>query len=352
MASTIADVAARAGVSTATVSRVLAGLGGATPATRQRVMTAARDLGYRPSGVARSLKLRTTKTLGLIVTDIANPYFPQLVRAVEDAALARQYVVLLCNAADDPEREVAYLELLAERRVDGLVVASSGVGERHASWLATAPVPVVLINTTAPLAGSALPAVLSDNRAGGRLAAEHVIGLGHRRIGHVTAPDWNTAAPERLAGIEDALTAAGLDPALTLAIAEGDGHVAGAESATVSLLDRPVPPTALLAYNDLSAIGAIRAVRARGLRVPEDVSVVGFDDVELAAYSGPPLTTVAQATAEMGHWAVERLVDGRRRPKDEPLVVRLPVRIVVRASTGPAPRVRWAAGSTSGRGAI
>lgn len=335
MPATIADVATRAGVSTATVSRVLAGLGGARPDTRQRVLKSARELGYRPSGVARSLKLRTTRTLGLIITDIANPFFPELVSAVEEAARDRDYGVLLCNSGEDVEREAAYLELLAERRVDGVVIASSGVGRRHRAWLSTAPLPVVLVNCASPTVP--LPTILSDNRAGAALAIDHLVALGHRRIGHITAPARNEAAAERLAGARDALRAAGLDPE-ALVVAEGDGHVAGGAAAARELLERDRSLTAIFAYNDLTAIGAVRAVRRCGLRVPDDISVVGFDDVDLAAYADPPLTTVAQETASMGRWAVGRLLDrldGRRAPAE---TVTLPVRLEVRASTAPARR--------------
>ena len=173
MPATIQDVAARAGVSTATVSRILSGASRSRPETRARVLEAVKELGYRPSGIARSLKLRKTRTLGLIVTDIENPYFPELVKAVEDATWERGYALLLCNAVEDPEREAGYLELLAERRVDGIIVAASRIGEHHAGWLARPPVPVVLLNCETDLAG--VPAVLSDNRAGGRLATEHLL---------------------------------------------------------------------------------------------------------------------------------------------------------------------------------
>src|SRR6476469_5913212 len=154
MAATIGDVAERAHVSTATVSRVLAGVGRARPETEARVLAAAREL-----------ERQTTETLGLIVTDIENPYFPELVRAVEDAARAEGYAILLCNAADDPEREAFYLELLVERRVDGLIIAASSLGVRHIEWLAAPPLPVVLVNTDAPDVD--LPSIPSDNRDGG-----------------------------------------------------------------------------------------------------------------------------------------------------------------------------------------
>jgi LacI family transcriptional regulator len=334
MPATIRDVARRAGVSTATVSRILAGIGAARPETRERVERAARELAYRPSGIARSLKLRTTRTLGLIVTDIENPYFPQLVRTIEDAARADGYGVLLCNADDDPDREAAYLDLLVERRVDGIIIAASGLGSHQRDWLAGAPLPVVLVNTVAE--GVPLPAIVSDNRAGGRAAVEHLLALGHRRIGHVTAAPRNVDAPDRLAGARNAIDADGV--AAELEVASGDPGVVGGERAMHDLLDRVPDLTAVFAYNDLMAIGAMRAIRASGRRVPEDVSVVGFDDVDLAAYVDPALTTIAQSTAEMGRWAFDRLAGLLAEPdrSDRPEVVRLPVRLEIRRSTAPA----------------
>jgi Transcriptional regulators len=341
---TIADVARQAGVSTATVSRVLAGLGGARPETRARIAAAARDLNYRPSGVARSLKLRTTKTFGLIITDIENPYFPQLVRAVEDAAHQEGYALVLCNAADDPDRESFYLDLLVDRRMDGVIIAASKLGERHRGWLRKAHLPIVLVNT--PSRGVRLPAVTSDNRGGGRLAAGHLIELGHRRLGVLTAGPRNADAPLRLAGIQDAMLAAGLDPA-ALTIATGAATIVGGETAMSDLLDRDADVTGILAYNDLMAIGALRSVRARGGRVPDDVSVVGFDDVALSAYVEPPLTTVSQSTVDLGRLAVRQLIqhvrdalpatDGATEIERLPDRILVPVALRVRASTGPPP---------------
>ncbi len=345
MASTIADVAARARVSTATVSRVLAGLGGARPATRERVITAARELEYRPSGIARSLKLRTTRTFGLIVTDIENPFFPQLVRAVEDAARDRGYALLLCNAANDPDRESGYLDLLAERRVDGVVIAASSLGGRHSEWLANPPLPVVLVNCAAP--GVRLPSISSDNRAGGRLAAAHLLALGHRVLGALTAPPRNDDAPDRLAGVRAAVRAAGLHPTSALQVAMDEAGVAGGERAMRVLLGAQPGVTGVIAYNDLMAIGALRALRAAGRRIPRDVSIVGFDDVDLAAYVDPPLTTIVQSTAEMGRWAVERLaaLSGDTAHEVTPARRRsvvLPVRLEIRGSTAPVARDRTA----------
>jgi DNA-binding LacI/PurR family transcriptional regulator len=337
---TIRDVARHAGVSTATVSRVISGSVAARPQTRARVLAAAETLGYRPSAVARSLKLRTTRTLGLLVTDIQNPYYPEIVRAVEDAALERNLAVLLCNGADDPSREETYLDLLVDRRVDGIIIASSGLQERHGAWLARRSVPVVLVNWAAP--DLPLPAILGDNRAGGRLATEHLLTLGHRRIGHLSAPARNAAAAERLAGIEEALAGARLDPG-SLVVVEGDGQVAGGERAALDLLERMPDVTGIVCYNDLTAIGAVRALRSLGRQVPADISIVGYDDIALSAWVDPPLTTIAQQTSEMGRWAVRRVGEliGRGAGGDGlgsavgPPPVILPIELRARASTGP-----------------
>ena len=343
MTATIGDVARRAAVSTATVSRVLAGVGGARPDTRDRVLDAARELGYRPSGIARSLKLRTTRTLGLIITDIENPFFPQLVGAVEDVAREHGYALLLCNAADDPDREAAYLDLLVDRRVDGVVIAVSGLGARHGEWLAEPPLPVVLVNTAAP--GLPHASITSDNVDGGRQAAAHLLDLGHRRIGVLTASPRNAAAPDRVAGAQLAFKDRGLDPD-SIAIVVDEPGVEGGEAALCRLLVEAPETTGVVAYNDLMAIGAMRAVRATGRTVPDDFSVVGFDDVAIAAYTDPPLTTIAQDIGDLGRRAVERLVEriaATTADGDAPLTgsraTILPVRLVARGSSGPPPGI-------------
>ena len=336
MSATIRDVARRAGVSTATVSRVLSGASASRPETIRRVIEAADELRWRPSRVARSLKTRSTRTLGLLLTDLSNPFYPELVRGVENAAREIDYGVVLCNGDDDPEREAAYLEMLLERRVDGIVVAASRITERHGRWLAAAPIPIVVLNSEPRTSG--IPAALSDNAAGGRLAAEHVLRLGHRRIGYVTAPD-TPSAEERLAGAREALAAAGQDPN-AMPLAMGDSHVEGGEAATSALLAAAPGLTAVLCHNDLTAIGALRALRAAGRRVPHDVSVVGFDDIDLCCWVEPSLTTVAQPTGRLGRWAVEaivnRLAGGAEEPAGGRDVVRFPVELRERGSTAPA----------------
>jgi len=334
MAATIVDVAARAGVSTATVSRVLSGSAAALPATRARVLEAARDLAYRPSGVARALKRAETRTIGLVITDIANPFFPQIVRAVEDEAHRLGYGVLLCNAADDPARELATLDLLVERRVDGIVVASGRTTRRLGERLATLAIPVVLVNAVTRVPG--LASIGTAQRPGTRLAATHLLELGHRRLAFIGAPPGHVAAGPRRAGVVEALRRHGLEPGASLVAIPGDGRVDGGAEAAARLLEDPSAPTGIIAYNDLSAIGALRTLRAAGVAVPTSASIVGFDDIEPASWTDPPLTTVRQPTAEMGRWAVERItaaLQGRR----EAASVSLRPQLVVRGSTAPPP---------------
>ena len=342
---TVRDVAARAGVSIATVSRALRGHANVEPATRQRVEEAARALSYRPSGVARSLRLRATRTIGLIVTDIENPYFPQVVSAVEDAARERGYSVLLADGRRDPEREIESLEVLAERQVDGLIIASTTLTLRHQVRIREVPCPVVIVNSESTV--SAVPAVLSDNASGGRLAAEHLLGLGHRRLAYLAAPSADDrAVHERIEGVRAALWAEGLARGALIIVPAaagrgwrspggGHGHRRGQRHQRPHLLQRP----------DRHRCHPRPAQpRPAGAR---DASVVGFDDIEMAAHVDPPLTTIRQATDEMGHWAVASLLQRIDRGREATAgqvggtpgrTVRLPVTLVTRGSTAPAGR--------------
>jgi DNA-binding LacI/PurR family transcriptional regulator len=342
-AATIREVAALAGVSTATVSRTLRNSANVDPATRVRVEEAAATLRYRPSGVARSLKLRSTRTLGLIVTDILNPYFPQIVRAIEDAARERGYSVLLADGRHDPSREIESLDLLADREVDGLIIASTAVSARHQDRIRELRCPVVIVNSESTIPGT--PAVASDNVAGGRLAAEHLFALGHEHVAYVTTTfEENTAANDRFAGASAAHAARGGSAPLVTVVAV-DGVEGGMRAAQRAMADHP-GTTALLCYNDVTAVGAIRGLRAAGFDVPRDVSVMGFDDIEIAAYVDPALTTVRQATDEMGRSAVEilfgRLEGGPDARAAEPVgdTRRLPVQLIARASTAAPARAR------------
>jgi DNA-binding LacI/PurR family transcriptional regulator len=327
---TIDDVAARSGVSTATVSRVLSGSAPARPETRRRVLEAARELDYRPSGVARALKRQETRTLGLVITDITNPFYPQIVRAVEGAADARGYDVVLADGANDPERELEHIDRLVERRVDGIIVASSRMTRRHADRLHATAVPVVLVNDSVPRSG--LPTVTTAHRLGARIATEHLVALGHRDIGHIGAPADQASAAQRRQGVREATRAAGLPEPI---VVDGDGDVAGGAATVGRLVAAGV--TGIVAYNDLTAIGALRALRRRRVAVPDRLSIVGFDDIEMAAWTEPPLTTIRQPTRTLGAWAVARLVGALTDEPNQPDRASLVPELVVRGSTAPPP---------------
>ncbi len=331
---TIRDVALRAGVSTATVSRVLAGIGRPKPKTAAAVMSAVEDLGYRPSGVARSLRMRRTNTFGLIVTDIQNPFFPELVQAADDVARARGYSILLGSAAYDEHRAMHYLDLMVDRRVDGMIIASSQLSDESWKWLLTSPVPVVVVN--AEPVGLPVTVITSDNAGGSQLAVEHLIGLGHRRIGYIGGPEAYTAATPRVEGFRQACAGAGLDPDQT-PVVRGDGQVESGERAAIELLASPAEVTAIFCYNDMTAIGVLRGLRAAGRRVPGDISVVGCDDIAAASWVVPALTTVAQQKADMGRLAVERLIATLDDPDGvEVGLIRLPMVLRERESSGRA----------------
>jgi DNA-binding LacI/PurR family transcriptional regulator len=333
---TIRDVAQRAGVSTATVSRVLAGIGNPRPDTASAVMAAAQALDYRPSGVARSLRMRRTRTLGLIVTDIQNPFFPELVQAADLAARGLGYSILLGSAAYDEHRAMHYLDLMVDRRVDGMIIASSQLSDDSWRWLLGSPVPVVVVN--AEPSGLPVTVVTSDNEGGARMAAGHLVGLGHRRIACIRGAESFTADVPRVGGFRAACREAGL-PAADTPELRGDGQFEGGERATLEIMEHHPQVTAIACYNDMTAIGAMRALRAAGRRVPAELSVIGCDDIAAASWVVPALTTVAQQKAEMGRIAVERLANTLDDPEHAaaPETIRLPMFLRERESTGPAP---------------
>jgi DNA-binding LacI/PurR family transcriptional regulator len=335
-AATIRDVAHLAGVSTATVSRVLAGVGRPRAETAAAVIAAATELAYRPSGVARSLRLRRTRTLGLIVTDIQNPFFPELVQAAELAARSVGYSILLGSAAYDEQRAIHYLDLMADSRVDGMIVATSQLSEDSWHWLAQAPIPVVVVN--AEPSGLPITVITSDNEGGARAAATHLIGLGHRRMAYIRGDKSFTADPPRFEGFRAVCREAGI-PDIDLVELHGDGRFEGGERAATMLLDSGVHVTAIATHNDMTAIGAMRALRHLDVRVPRDMSVIGCDDIAAAAWIVPALTTISQQKAEMGRTAVERITAMLDDPDRAilPETIRIPTVIRVRESTGPAP---------------
>lgn len=335
----IKDIARAAGVSHSTVSRALRNSTLIRPATRTRIQELARQMGYSPDTIARSLVTGRTRTVGIVVTTIADPFVAEVVRGVENRALPSGYSAILASSGGEPEREVAAVEMLRAKRVEAVIVTSSRVGALYLDRLEQQKVPVVLINDHSADAGPYTFSVTVDNRGGGRLAAEHLLALGHRRIAFVAAAPGHSDSVERQAGYAEALAAHGLawDPALVLA---GDGRAEGGAAAFAALVALPQRPTAVFCYNDMTAIGLLRAARLAGLRVPQDLSVVGFDDIVYASYVVPTLTTISQPTTALGECAMDMalaLAGGAPGPVDSHVV--MPGHLVVRESSGPPPGV-------------
>jgi DNA-binding LacI/PurR family transcriptional regulator len=332
----IKDIARAAQVSHSTVSRALRNSPLVNADTRELIRKIAEEQGYTVSAVARSLVTRRTNTIGVVVTSIANPFVGEVVGGIEEFALAHGYSVFLATSHADPTREMRAVRSFHEHRVDGILVNSSRVGALYLPLLSEMRVPIVLINNQHP--GEFIYSVTIDNLNAGREATRHLVDLGHQRIGYVGNQFGIQADTERFAGYRQVLEEAGLgfEPEL---VAHGDGGPEGGLRAMRRLLQLPEPPTAVFCYNDMEALGALRAARERDLKVPGDLSVVGLDDLYLSSYSDPPLTTVRQPKHEMGRLAAQILVDLLAGGKPE-VQVTIPGTLVVRESTAPPRNVR------------
>jgi DNA-binding LacI/PurR family transcriptional regulator len=333
---TIKDVARACGVAPSTVSNALAGKGHVRGATRAQVLETAERLGYRASSIARGLRLQRSWSVGMLVADIANPWFPELVRGAEDVLWARQINLVLCNTDYRPEKESAYLRDLLAKRVDGLIFASTAASSADIPRLQEEGVPLVMLNRRH--ATAATDYVGMDNRVGVASAVAHLAALGHRRIGFIAGRLGSSAAEERREGYRAAVTAlnGAVDEAL---VVQGDYSIASGEAGARALMALSDPPTAIVSANDFMAYGAIHAILGLGLRVPEDVSVTGFDDIFVSGLPLIGLTTVRPPTPRLGAAAAELLlarIDGSAPAG--PAETILPSELKVRRTTGPALR--------------
>ena len=326
---TIKDVARASGVSPMTVSRVINGSDRVSPETRQRVEQAIADLGYIPSRLARGLIRQKTGTFALIVPDVANPFFTLIVRGAEDVARRGGYRIILCDTRADLTIERGVIEEMLAHRVDGIAIAPvSDRSKPHLQRLASYGVQFVLIDRT--VAGIESDVVLGDNVGGARRLVEHLISLGHRRIGFITEADDVSTARDRRQGYEAALAAAGIDVDPSLVVRSRPDPAGGLEGMR-PLLELGVPPTAVFAVNNLVAVGAIEAVRAAGLEVPDDVAIVCFDDIEHASRLYPFLTVMAQPAETLGTLGTQLLLERiEGRAPEQSRVVMLPAHFVVR----------------------
>ena len=327
----MAEVARLAGVSVTTVSHVINGTRPASARTRERVLAAVERTGYRPNTIARALARGGTQSLGLAISGLSNPYFTDVVAAVEAAAGRAGHTLLLGDTREDPEHELLIVRTLAERQVDGLLLAPSvGAAEHALPYLASQGVPVVLLDRFVDVP---LDQVGCDNEQPTARLVEHLIDLGHRRIGMAIGIKGLSTTDERVRGYRMALERAGIafDPAL---VAEGGSTRDRAREAMHALLDLADPPTAMVSGNNFMTIGLLRAIDERGLTVPEDIALVGFDDFEWADLFAPRLTVIRQPTAELGARAVEMLLSRLEDERRPPRVERLEAMFVHRNSCG------------------
>ncbi len=303
----IKDIARVADVSHSTVSRALGDSPLVSSETKARIQRLAHEMGYSPDAQARSLVMRRTQTIGVVVTTITDPFIAEIVQAVERTARDHDYSVILASSNAETEREIAAVEMLQSKRVDGMIVTSSRVGSLYQEYLDRLGVPVVLVNSHSQQSGPYTFAVSVDNHHGGCLATAHLLQLGYRRVAYVSGPANHSDDEERLSGYRQALAERGIafDPTLIL---QGNGRASGGERAWAQLLVLRPRPVAVFCYNDVTAIGLMRAARKSGCAIPRDLSLVGFDDVPFASYVQPSLTTVAQPKGEMGRKAVEMVL--------------------------------------------
>jgi LacI family transcriptional regulator len=324
------QVAQRAGVSISTVSHVINNTRTVSQDVRQRVQGVIDEMRYIPSAVARSLKNDQTHTIGVLVPNSSNPYFAELLRWIEEAAFRRGYNIILCNAHGDAHKQAAYLRLLMEKRIDGLVLVASGADDEQHLLLRHESVPIVQLERALP--GLDADVILAGQEEGAWQATRHLIGLGHRVIACVSGPADLPRTRERLAGFLRAMADAGLAVAPDHIVHE-EFTSAGGHAAFTRLLAGPQRPSAVFVTSDLMALGGLCAAGELGVRVPQQLSVVGYDDIGGAGYASPPLTTIAPPKCDMAKLAIEQLID---RIKGSAAALRstaLGSRLVVRAST-------------------
>jgi LacI family transcriptional regulator len=304
--SNIKDVARAAAVSPATVSRVLNGNSTVSPDRAARVVEAAAALGYQPHGPARALRQQRTRLWAVIVSDIQNPFFTAMVRAIEDVGRAEGHRVVLCNSDEDPAREASYIEVAVAERMGGVVIAPASDRSSRVEPLLDRQIPVVTVDRGLRHSRELVDSVMVDNRAGALAATEHLISGGAKRVACITGPARASTASERLVGYRSALRKAGREPLSDL-VRHADFRLEGGYAAARDLLRSRRRPDALFVTNNLMTLGALQAIADLGLHVPTDVAIVGFDDAPWATLTTPPLTVVAQPTLEIGREAARLL---------------------------------------------
>jgi LacI family transcriptional regulator len=331
---TLNDVAKRAGVSPMTVSRVINNSGYIHEKTRARVEQAIAELGYVPNMLARSLRFKQTKTLALVISDVTNPFWTTVARGVEDAASEQGFSVILCNTDESPNKEAQYLNVVVQKQVDGVLLVPAFSSVESVKFLQDCGVPFVVLDRRVP--DSLVDVVRCDSEAGAYQLTRHLIELGHRRIAALSGPQAVTTAADRIAGYRRALVESGLEDQAVEYYGEFSAR-SGYEMARKALAIQP-RPTGLLAANNFILIGALRALKEAGLRVPDDVSIVTFDDLLEVLGVDPFVTVISQPAYEIGRRATALLLDRVSNPGPaEPQEIILPTQLIVRQSSSAPP---------------
>lgn len=325
---TIKDVAALAGVSKATASRVLSGHPATSSDARAKVSAAAKRLDFRPNAQARSLRSTKTNVVGLLVSDVRNPFFADLAHAVEQAALDAGYVILLGNANERESQQNRFLDTLIGQRVDGVIVAPQSDGSGSIRSLLGRGIPTVFVDRT--VQGVSVPSVTTDSREGISQAVRHLAGRGHRRIGYIAGPQSTSTGRERHNAFVHAMRDAGLDQAAELTVF-ADFQAASGAAATAQLLRLESPPTAILAADSPMAVGAVGKIHEQGLRIGRDIALVAFDNIDWFALLNPSLSVISHSVEDMGRTAVDLLVTVIEGGEPESVI--LPSELIVRESS-------------------
>jgi LacI family transcriptional regulator len=331
MAPTIKDIAEETGFSYATVSRALNNKYGVKPATRDRIMAVAQDLGYSPNALARGLVKKQSYTIGLIIPDISNPFFPQVARGVEDGVRAKGYSVFLCNTNYESAQEARYLKLLVEKRVDGIILTSGFQVSAPSDVLPADTIPMVSLCTLSENVKNSF--VVIDNERGGFIATKHLIEQGYSTIGFIGAKNVDYSESQRCRGYRQALEKFNI-PFNGDFVFTGDLKRETGYGIIKRIIAEQDPPRAFFVENDLMALGVIQGIKDSGLRVPDDIAVVGFDDIAFAAFPEISLTTVRQPKYEMGRLAADILLDCIINGTQEPKRYILEPELVIRTSSG------------------
>lgn len=327
---TIKQVADTAGVSISTVSHVLNETRYVSSDLRDRVLAAVAELGYQRNAAARTLRSGKSNTIGLILPDSSNPYFSEIARHIQNTAFDEGFSVLICNTDDYLEKEEIYSALLIEKQVDGVIMIAAGASGPHILDLQKRGIPISVVDRASPEAR--VDSVQIDNYMGGALATEHLVGLGHRRIACVTGRPDVYPSYDRVEGYLGVMHKAGLEIPEQYVV-HSTFRADGGYEAARTLFSLPEPPTAIFCCNDLMALGAIGAATESGIRCPQELSIVGFDDIQLAQYSNPPLTTIRQPKQEMAAAATQFLVERMTAPDLHIREAQLKAHLVVRQST-------------------